>query len=891
MERRLGLSDIVAVSLGAMLGSLFILPGISAKVSGPSMWMAYLIAGICCLPATLSKSELATAMPTSGGSYVYIDRAFGPLMGTVGGLGLWLAQLLKSAFALIGLSWYLKEVWDVPPVPAALFFLVVVTAINIVGVRKVGQAQVFLVSLSIIGLLVLIFLGMGSINGELMEPNMPNGTMGLIECVAVVYISYAGVTKIAAIAEEVERPDRNLPLGMLISLGVATLIYTVFNYVLVGTVSANEARLPGGLQGGLQGDLRPIYTMAVVLGGDVFGKVFAILGTLTMVSMANAGLLAASRFPFSMARDRLLPGVLGEVRSSYLTPIPAIVMTSAIMGIAIVYLNVIQLAKLASSFKILAFMAVNLAVIVLRETHVRWYQPNYRSPFYPWVQVIGILMGVGLLLLMGLTAAIAALGIVAAGACFWFVYGRRQMTERRGAVGRLGPGELVAGTITPVSSFQGLKSGEVGALVTLLDRSPPEPLIELGAALADRQGLAVIRVREVPEQLGIEDLSDAHPAERALRRRSVSMGAKVGANLSYETASCRDLREEVYELCHVMKPRWVLFEWREQGHYAVWHRDPLAWLFSHLPANVAVFRDDGVRVFNSILVVAELGDHDLVLARTADQLADTTGGRIRFVAIVPEGKATDHAKGHLEELASLCQSETEIDVIATDEGGDVLEDLSADFDLMLLEEPPYEHFYSKFMRRFTDHLTQRARCSVLRIRIPEEFREEEEEDLGSLHGEELLVSFLDPKLCQLDSNASSKKEVIRAIANRFVETHGGSRAELEEAFWYRERQQTTYLGGGIGLPWASASGMEETRLGVMRLETPLRVPDQKDEMADLFLFTVGPAPDHHVHEALIEALRLEINETDLAARLRKAEDVGEVRRILEECAQLIGQRA
>ena len=82
-------------------------------------------------------------------------------------------------------------------------------------------------------------------------------------------------------------------------------------------------------------------------------------------------------------------------------------------------------------------MAVNLAVIVLRETHVRWYQPSYRTPLYPWVQVIGILMGVVLLFLLGLMAAVAALGIIAGGACFWFLYGRRQMTERKGAVGRL----------------------------------------------------------------------------------------------------------------------------------------------------------------------------------------------------------------------------------------------------------------------------------------------------------------------------------------------------------------------------------------------------------------------------------------------------------------------
>ena len=124
-----------------MLGSgIFVLPGLAAYKTGPMVWLAYLVAGLSVLPAALSKSELATAMPTSGGTYVYLERTFGPLAGTVSGLGLWLSLLLKSAFALVGFSAYLAVL--VPSITegnqmmiVSLVLLFGITVLNIIGVQ------------------------------------------------------------------------------------------------------------------------------------------------------------------------------------------------------------------------------------------------------------------------------------------------------------------------------------------------------------------------------------------------------------------------------------------------------------------------------------------------------------------------------------------------------------------------------------------------------------------------------------------------------------------------------------------------------------------------------------------------------------------------------------
>ena len=116
LERKLTLSSIIAISIAGMLGSIFILPGIAAAKTGSSIWLAFLIAAICILPAVLSKAELATAMPSSGGAYVYIERALGPLFGTISGIGLWLSLLLKSSFALVGFGAYLLVIINISPV-------------------------------------------------------------------------------------------------------------------------------------------------------------------------------------------------------------------------------------------------------------------------------------------------------------------------------------------------------------------------------------------------------------------------------------------------------------------------------------------------------------------------------------------------------------------------------------------------------------------------------------------------------------------------------------------------------------------------------------------------------------------------------------------------------
>ena len=318
LARTIGLAGVVIISLSAMLPGIFVTPTFAAQIMGPGIWLAFLLAASVILPGALSKSELSSGMPTSGGSYVFLERTYGPMIGTVSGMGLWASFLLKSAFALIGFSAYFVAVttyfdFEIDIMILSISALVLITIVNILGVSKVKAIQTPIVIMTV-GLLM--FICVASLFSPNFDANRPiDGAFStdiwtLAETAAFVFVAYAGVTKVAAIGGEVKQPEKNLPAGIMLSLLIATVIYTVIAFLMM-------ASIPGEwwiVDGEVVED--PIYVFAEQVVNTEFGVLAAILSVLTMISMALAGILASSRFLFAMARDNLLPQPLEDVNVS-----------------------------------------------------------------------------------------------------------------------------------------------------------------------------------------------------------------------------------------------------------------------------------------------------------------------------------------------------------------------------------------------------------------------------------------------------------------------------------------------------------------------------------------------------------------------------------------------
>lgn len=434
IKRSLSLIGVIIVTVAASIGAgLFVLPSFAVAIMGPGIWLAFLIAGIVFLPGALSKSELSSAMPVNGGAYVYVERSFGPLVGTISGLGLWASFLLKSAFALIGFSAYMYAVTNYLDISTnttlvIMAALVLITVLNIFGIKKVKAFQTPILALTTAVILIICLIQLFDANIDFSRPIdgafdvSRNDPILVAESAALVFVAYAGIYKAGAIGGEVKEPEKNLPKGMLISLLLITLLYVIITFIMMASVDVDTML---NSDGSARED--PIFAFVDAIASTNIGLMVALLAVLTMVSGALSGLLAASRFLFGMAKDSLLPGTLGETNNKFGTPHWAIIITGIAMAISIITLPVKDVAKLASGFQIMVIVALNISVVILRSENPKhdWYKPTFKSPLFPWVQIIGTVTGGYLVFIMGEKAIIGAVAAIVIGVATYYIYGKK----------------------------------------------------------------------------------------------------------------------------------------------------------------------------------------------------------------------------------------------------------------------------------------------------------------------------------------------------------------------------------------------------------------------------------------------------------------------------------
>jgi amino acid transporter/mannitol/fructose-specific phosphotransferase system IIA component (Ntr-type) len=420
LKKELTLLDIFCVATGAMISSgLFILPGLAFAKAGPAVILSYIIAGIFCLPTLLSMAELTTAMPKAGGDYFYIMRGFGPLLGTVAGFSTWFSLSLKGAFALIGMGAYLSIVTHIPLNIIALFCCLFFIFLNLIGVKEAGRFQVFLVLGLLAILLSYVLWGMKAVNPLNFSPFFSKGAGSMFAAASFVFISYGGLTKVAALAEETKNPGRILPLGMILSLIVTSIFYALVIFVTIGVLNPEHLRL----------SLTPISDGAGIFGGNVLKIIISIGAFLAFISTANSGIMTASRYPLGMSRDKLLPGGFQKISSKFKTPYISILFTGSFMILAILFLRLELLVKVASSILILLYIFANLTVILFRESKILSYNPKFHSPFYPYLQILGILGGGFLLIEMGAFIVFLTVMFLLLGFIWYKTYAQKRASQ------------------------------------------------------------------------------------------------------------------------------------------------------------------------------------------------------------------------------------------------------------------------------------------------------------------------------------------------------------------------------------------------------------------------------------------------------------------------------
>ncbi len=415
LQRSLGTVAVFSLASGAMISSgLFILPAIVYTKAGPGIVLSYLLGACIIIPTLVSKAELATAMPKAGGTYFFVDKSLGPLFSTIAGFTSWISLILKSSFALIGIGIFLASYVSTPFVTlktVAIFFAVIFGFINVFSVKHTSSLQIFLVFILIGILAVYIFFGIERMNIHNFVPFIPQGKWSIISVSGIIFVSFGGLNTIASVAEEVKNPGKNIPRGMFSAFFAVTLLYILTVFVTVGILTPKL----------FSTTLTPISSGARVLFGKPGFIILELAALMAFLTTGNGGILSASRNPMAMARDNLLPRFFSRVNPRTKTPVISIIATVLIMILLIAFLDLEHLVKVASAMMLLLFMLDNISLILMRESRITSYQPAFKSPLYPWMQIAGIVFYVLILLQMG-SYVLMLTGIFVAVSFLWFLF-------------------------------------------------------------------------------------------------------------------------------------------------------------------------------------------------------------------------------------------------------------------------------------------------------------------------------------------------------------------------------------------------------------------------------------------------------------------------------------
>jgi len=697
--RSLGLFPVLAISVGAMIGSgIFVLPGLGFKIAGPAVILAFFLAGFVVIPAALSQAEMATAMPEAGGTYIYIDRAMGPMMGTIAGFGVWFSLVFKASFALVGLSAYLEFFFEHDENLVAAAIAIVLIIINLIGVKETARFQVVLV----IGVLVLlagfVILGLPHTEAARYDPFLPNGFKGLLSATGLVFVSYIGVTQVASVAEEVKRPGRNLPLGMLTSVAIAMLLYPAVVAVMVGVTPAAE----------LANTETPVLTAAEQFMGTAGTYIVAGVAVFALISMANSGIISSARYPLAMSRNSLAPVFLAKVGDRSNAPYASIVVTGTVLILLVLFVPLLELAKLASAFQLLVFAFVNLALIAFREADLAWYKPEFKSPWFPWLQIFGIIAPIVLLTQMGLVPTIGALIFIVVGVLWYRGFGQARAVKESAARDAL--------RSRAEDRYVELTAAEVASggrqHIVILIRQPTRlarqhTLFRLAMRLSVAPGghMHVINFDE-----GSAGLIPS-PEDQA---RADELGVEVTvANYTDEDrrgAVHQYVENEGVDLFIADLPQ----ELRATRHVT---RD-LQWLREHLSCDSAYLRNRAVDAIDSIAVLGTGGPYDPVKIGMSDHIARYEDSTINFVHVIapdaPPGQAESIHEYH-ERLGEVLTVPWDDLVRPSQDLVSTLTELSRGANLVVLGAPTHRFH---IVADLADSIAEAVDCPALLVHTP-----------------------------------------------------------------------------------------------------------------------------------------------------------------------------
>jgi APA family basic amino acid/polyamine antiporter len=387
LRRELGSFDVLVLGIGVIVGAgIFTLVGEAAGIAGPAVTLSFVVAGVVCALAALCYAELAAMVPAAGSAYTYTFATLGQLVAFIIGWDLILEFTIGAAAVGVSFAGYLNSLLDqifgvtlpdgitAPPGDGgsvnvfAIAVVLVVGAILVRGIRITARATIYLVAITIAVLLVVIGVGATEVDSGNWEPYFPNGWSGVREGAALVFFAYIGFDVVATTAEETKNPQRSMPIGIIGSLAIVTVLYLAVAAVITGMRPFDE--LTGDAPVAEAFDGKGLEWVAAFI---YAGALIAVLKTVMIL------MLGQSRVAFAMARDRLLPPALGATHPRFGTPYRITLVTMVAVALLAGFVPLSELARLVNIGTLFAFGLVAIGVLVLRVRDPERERP-FRTP-------------------------------------------------------------------------------------------------------------------------------------------------------------------------------------------------------------------------------------------------------------------------------------------------------------------------------------------------------------------------------------------------------------------------------------------------------------------------------------------------------------------------------
>ena len=456
LKKVLGAGQLIALGIGAIIGAgIFTLTGVAAADhAGPAVTLSFIAAAIGCAFAGICYSEFATMIPIAGSAYTYAYATMGELIAWIIGWDLVLEYAVAAGTVSIGWSSTLVSIlrdfhinlptaliaspfqpvtlpdgtvaYGIINLPAVVI-IVAISILLIIGIQESARANAAIVVLKVAVVVMFIALGWGYINRANYTPYIPPnvgsgqfGWSGILTAAGVIFFAYIGFDAVSTAAQEARNPQRDMPIGIIGSLAICTVLYILYAHVLTGVVNYKDLRVAAPLAVAVDRMQLPVMGEAL--------KVGSLLG---LTSVMLVMLLGQSRVFFSMSKDGLLPPLFSHVhpkfRTPYLSNTILLVFVSLIGGFA----PIAVVGEMTSIGTLFAFVIVCAGIIVMRRTQPNLPRP-FKTPFVPVVPILGILVNLALMAGLGWTNWLRLIVWLILGLMVYFAYSRHHSVARSG---------------------------------------------------------------------------------------------------------------------------------------------------------------------------------------------------------------------------------------------------------------------------------------------------------------------------------------------------------------------------------------------------------------------------------------------------------------------------